>query len=284
MKTYKCIGCGNVFEADDAVEICPQCGSDNITPIRKMPHFVKGLLVGLLGIPVGLGIGFGVDKIVEHSSNDVKFGEKTYPSEGQGEGTKSDWEHTEGSGEPIILAGDIPVIEETYDLKYENGGYTLVVSASVASRAKLEYQLTNPADAEKSYTSDDGKFEKIPYTEDGLYSLKVTNTKNGAYAELQIPGFINPDKVEPLTKEDIQSYLSNPDCRPFTNAERKKFAWGYKLHISGLAPDEPEFTRFSDLLDEIRSGRFSNAKLTKDPLYDDSCRITHLYIKVQCNW
>ena len=270
MRTYKCIECGNIFDSDCAIDVCHQCGSDNITPIKRMPIFVKGILIALIGIPLGLGIGLGIDKITSDDHEPIKPEPPIYNPAPNPAG-----------GGVVISNADIPKIDECVP-KYENGGYSLKVRAYTESGAPLKYELISLTEDNKKYSSNNGEFKKIPPTQDSVYNLIVTNTKNGAYNEMLVGGFVVVvDKVVSLTRSDIQKFLDNPEQNQFTNADRVKFAPGYRLHMKGLAPDEPEFKRFDAILTALTNDSLKSAKVTSDPKYDEAGRITDLYITVE---
>lgn len=269
MKLYKCIDCGNVFEAADYAESCSRCGSDNITPAKKMSPIVKGVLIALLGIPVGLGISVGLSKIFD----DKPVAEVDI--DGRGEITIDG--HTPSHDVDVITASDIPEIIAVSELQYKSGGYTFEATARTERRTELRFELFDP---NNTFTSSDGKFENIPYTDEGVYTLKVINTKNGAYTDMMVSGFVKPPQmVTPLTKADIQKIIDNP-TQPFTKAMAAKFG-KYKMEFVGLDPEEPEPLRFSEILNALVGNAWKSATVMEEPRYDELNRIIYLKVKVE---
>lgn len=269
MKIYKCIDCGNVFEADDYTESCSLCGSDNITPVKKISPIVKGAFVALLGIPLGLGIGFGVSKIFDGKHEViVNNGEQDVVEPGG---------HTPSHDVDVITASDIPEIIAVSELQYKSGGYTFEATARTERKTELRFELFDP---NNTFTSSDGKFENIPYTDEGVYTLKVINTKNGAYTDMMVSGFVKPPQmVTPLTKADLQKIIDNP-TQPFTSAMAAKFG-KYKMEFVGLDPEEPAPLRFSEILNALVGNAWKSATVMEEPRYDELNRIIYLKVKVE---
>ena len=270
MKTYKCIDCGNVFGSEEIVEQCSQCGSDNITPIKKMPNIAKGLLIGLLGIPLGFGVGYLVDAIIDREGEKVIITPPSPPDTVHGGGVEV------ADSATIITEDDIPQIIDVTNPQYKNGGYYIEVKAIVKSKATLIYELSSP---QNTYTSEDGKFENIAYTDDGIYHLTVKNVKNGAYVEDDLEGFKQPvKKVEPLTKAQIQHIIDTSER--VSDATMAKFG-NYHLDFIGLAPDEPAPVRFREVVQAMRAGSWKSATIIGEPKYDELGRVTYLKIRVE---
>lgn len=266
MKKYKCIDCGNVFEGSDAAETCPQCSSDNITPVKGMSPAVKGLLLGMLCIPVGFGLALGIETFLDGSSQQItprRASEQQDPT-------------------PIPQVLDIPTIDTVGNLNLTKDGYSFEVYAHTEKKASLKYELYLSDVKEASYTSYDGKFEKVAPTEDGNYQLVVTNVSDGSYAEQLLSGFVQPAEkpVDPLTKADLQKLLNNPSAF-FSNALKSKFAKGYKMTFIGLDPEEPAVPDFGEVLNALDNGAWSRATIMEEPKYDEMNRITFLKIKVE---
>ena len=265
MNLYKCIDCGCVFETLDAAEICIQCGSDNITPIKRMPALIKGLIVGLLGVPIGYAVALGIGTLVTEKPDEIVMIDN---------GTMTFTETLPVNPENNEI--DIPKITEVTEPQYKNGGYSFEVIVYSESHADLYYELSNPTN---NYTSEDGKFENIAYTEDGIYILKVTNTKNGTYDEKTLSGFVRPaEMVTPYTKGDLQKIINNPSAS-FTRDMASRFG-KYKMEFVGLDPEEPAPTRFAEILNAISGNAWKSATVIGEPKYDHLNRITYLKIKV----
>lgn len=270
MKTYKCIDCGNVFESEEIVEQCSQCGSDNITPIKKMPNIAKGLLIGLLGIPLGFGVGYLVDEIIDRE------GKTDIIPPPSPINTKDVDDIEIADSDTIITEDDIPQIIDVTNPQYKNGGYCIEVKAIVESKATLIYELSSP---QNTYTSKDGKFEDIAYTDDGIYHLTVKNVKKGAYVEDDLTGFKQPvERVEPLTQAQIQHIINTSER--VSDATMAKFG-NYHMDFIGLAPDEPAPVRFREVVQAMRAGSWKSATIIGEPKYDELGRVTYLKIKVE---
>ena len=270
MKKYKCIDCGNVFEGSDGAETCPQCSSDNITPVKGMSPAVKGLLLGMLCIPVGFGLALGIETFLDGPSKPIKQPELP-PIINKGDVIV-----------PEVGILDIPQIDNVGDLNLTKDGYSFEVIAHTAEGASLKSELYLSDVKEASYTSYDGKFEKVAPTEDGNYQLVVTNVSDGSYAEQLLSGFVQPAEkpVDPLTKADLQKLLNNPSAF-FSNALKSKFAKGYKMTFIGLDPEEPAVPDFGEVLNALDNGAWSRATIMEEPKYDEMNRITFLKIKVE---
>ena len=270
MKTYKCIDCGNVFESEEIVEQCSQCGSDNITPIKKMPNIAKGLLIGLLGIPLGFGVGYLVDEIIDREGEAVIIPPPSPIN------TKDVDDIEIADSDTIITEADIPQIIDVTNPQYKNGGYYIEVKAIVESKATLIYELSSP---QNTYTSEDGKFENIAYTDDGIYHLTVKNVKNGAYVEDDLTGFKQPvENVEPLTKAQIQHIINTSER--VSEATMAKFG-NYHMDFIGLDPEETAPDRFREVVQAMRAGSWKSATIIGEPKYDELGRVTYLKIKVE---
>lgn len=264
MKKYKCIDCGKVFEAMDGAETCPQCGSDNITPVKGMSPAVKGLLLGMLCIPVGFGLALGIETFWDGPSKPI------VPQK----------DPIDPTPKPVIL--DIPQIDNVGNLNLTKDGYSFEVYAHTEKTASLKYELYLTDASEASYVSNDGKFEKVAPTVDGNYILIVTNVNDKSYADTLISGFVQPAEkpVEPLTKADIQKFLNNPSV-PLTKAQNSKFAKGYKMSFVGLDSEEPAPIKFHEVLNALDFNAWSRATIIEEPKYDEMNRITFLKIKVE---
>lgn len=271
MKKYKCIDCGKVFEAMDGAETCPQCGSDNITPVKGMSPAVKGLLLGMLCIPVGFGLALGIETFLDEPSRPI------VQKNNQTDAHEDDPIGPEG----VIL--DIPQIDKVGDLKLTKDGYSFEVIAYTAEGASLKYELYLSDVKEASYTSYDGKFEKVAPTEDGNYQLVVTNVSDGSYVQKLLSGFVQPAEkpVDPLTKADLQKLLNNPSVL-LTKTQRSKFAKGYKMTFVGRDPEEGDAPiDFQEVLNALDFNAWSRATIMEEPKYDEMNRITFLKIKVE---
>ena len=267
MKKYKCIDCGKVFEAMDGAETCPQCGSDNITPVKGMSPAVKGLLLGMLCIPVGFGLALGIETFLDGPSKPIV--------------PQKDPNDTLIVPKPVIL--DIPQIDIVGDLNLTKDGYSFEVYAHTEKTAALKYELYLSDVKEASYTSYDGKFEKVAPTEDGNYQLVVTNVSDGSYAQQLLSGFVQPAEkpVDPLTKADLQKLLNNPSVL-LTKTQRSKFAKGYKMTFVGRDPEEGDAPiDFQEVLNALDFNAWSRATIMEEPKYDEMNRITFLKIKVE---
>ena len=268
MKKYRCIDCGNVFEGADGAENCPQCGSDNITPVKGMSPTLKGLLLGMLCIPVGFGLALGIETILDRGSHNQSGGQ-----DNGGEKRKTDI---------IVEIIDIPQIDRVGDLSLTKDGYSFEVYAHTDKMASLKYELYLTDASTASYVSKDGKFKEVAPSADGTYMLKVTNVNDNSYAEELIPGFVQPAEkpVEPLTKADIQKLLNNPSVL-LTKAQLSKFAKGYKMSFVGLDAEEPTPLDFQEVLNALDNNAWSKATIMEDPKYDEMNRITFLKINVE---
>jgi DNA-directed RNA polymerase subunit RPC12/RpoP len=271
MKKYKCIDCGKVFEAMDGAETCPQCGSDNITPVKGMSPAVKGLLLGMLCIPVGFGLALGIETFLDGPSKPI---------------VQQEISTNTTVDDPIVPEGvilDIPQIDKVGELKLTKDGYSFEVSAHTDKRAALKYDLYTADASGASYTSYDGKFEKVAPTEDGNYQLVVTNVSDGSYVQKLLSGFVQPAEkpVDPLTKADLQKLLNNPSVL-LTKTQRSKFAKGYKMTFVGRDPEEGDAPiDFQEVLNALDFNAWSRATIMEEPKYDEMNRITFLKIKVE---
>lgn len=271
MKKYKCIDCGNVFEGSDGAETCPQCSSDNITPVKGMSPAVKGLLLGMLCIPVGFGLALGIETFLDGSSKQIKQPELP-PIINKGD-----------VNVPEVGILDIPQIDNVGDLNLTKDGYSFEVYAHTEKTAALKYELYLSDVKEASYTSYDGKFEKVAPTVDGNYQLVVTNVSDGSYAQQLLSGFVQPAEkpVDPLTKADLQKLLNNPSVL-LTKTQRSKFAKGYKMTFVGRDPEEGDAPiDFQEVLNALDFNAWSRATIMEEPKYDEMNRITFLKIKVE---
>lgn len=268
MKKYKCIDCGNVFEGSDGAETCPQCSSDNITPVKGMSPTLKGLLLGMLCIPVGFGLALGIETYMDGSSQQITHQQAS--------------EQTDYTPIPQVL--DIPTIDIVGNLNLTKDGYSFEVCAHTEKKASLKYELYLTDASEASYVSNDGKFEKVAPTVDGNYILIVTNVKDKSYADTLISGFVQPAEkpVEPLTKKDLQKLLDNPSV-VLTKTQKSKFAKGYKMSFVGRDPeqDDAPIPDFQEVLNILNFNFWSKATIMEEPKYDEMNRITFLKIKVE---
>jgi hypothetical protein len=181
----------------------------------------------------------------------------------------------------VIL--DIPQIDNVGELKLTKDGYSFEVSAHTDKRAALKYDLYTADASGASYTSYDGKFEKVAPTEDGNYQLVVTNVSDDSRAEQLLSGFVQPAEkpVDPLTKADLQKLLNNPSVL-LTKTQRSKFAKGYKMTFVGRDPEEGDAPiDFQEVLNALDFNAWSRATIMEEPKYDEMNRITFLKIKVE---
>ena len=271
MKTYKCFDCRKTFRAQEDVDNCPYCGSDNISPSRNVSRYWG--LVTLFVFFVFAGF-FLTKMIADKQDNSVTTHEVKQETPVSGGNNQ-----IRNNVSPNILPPpvSVPEIVNVSALQYEKDGYNFVVEAAVASGHPLEFFLFRDNDVIPVYSSDTGRFINVAWIEGGIYLLKVVNTETNEYAEMYVDGFIAPpvQPIKKLTKAQLQDIINkqNPPKGFYLN-----FADHYKLKFKGLDPNEPKLDRFDEIFNRL-VGTWDSA-IVSDIQYDDLNKIVSVTIEV----
>ena len=186
------------------------------------------------GADGGAGVSTGTDKIIEvvteTDGGEIK-GEDTDTNPGTGadvnivtgndgntnivavtdEGTNTvtdDVTTSEPSGvsaTPVIKSVWFPPFKDWHSGKPERIGYKVVVTASTESNDKLKYEMMSN-DGKWKYSSASGTFPEVYPTEDGLYTLVVTNTRTQEQVTQDVRGLVKRNK---LSAASIEQQLRN---------------------------------------------------------------------------
>lgn len=99
--------------------------------------------------------------------------------------------------ETVVEVSDVPEIVKVYFPKFEEWsthnpkriGYKVTVTAKSSTGATLKYELQSK-EGKYSYTSNDGVFREVYPTDDGVYTLVVTNTQTNENATQEVKGLV----------------------------------------------------------------------------------------------
>lgn len=290
MKTFKCIDCGNIFEADDTTEICCVCSSDNITPVKKILPITKGIFVGLLGIPLGLGAGLGIDAIINSVEKDATKVEEYISSETiTSQETVNPQNPVEEITNPVediaMIPGadfDKPEIINIKNLRFVNGGFSFEVEVKTKSKnPSLKYEIWNDSKGYR-YTSEDGRFNGVKPTDDGYYNIRVTNTRDNSYDDDFLKGLSIADQIKPLTKAEIQKIFNNPSMSLGNILFR--ISHECDIEYSGLNEDDVksfEGYDFQELVNQLNAGVISSLTVVDEPKHDKHNHLIWFKVKVE---
>lgn len=290
MKTFKCIDCGNIFEADDTTEICCVCSSDNITPVKKILPITKGIFVGLLGIPLGLGAGLGIDAIINSVEKDATKVEEYISSETitsqETVNPQNPVEEITNPVEDIAMIPDAdfdkPEIIGIKNLRFVNGGFSFEVEVKTKSKnPSLKYEIWNDSKGYR-YPSTDGRFNGVKPTDDGYYNIRVTNTRDYSYDEDLLKELSVADQIQPLTKAEIQKIFNNPTM----SLDKILFRISHECDIeySGLNEDDVksfEGYDLQELVNQLIAGYISSLTVVDEPKHDKHNRLIWFKVKVE---
>lgn len=292
MKTFKCIDCGNIFEADDTTEICCVCSSDNITPVKKILPITKGIFVGLLGIPLGLGAGLGIDAIINSVEKDATKVEEYISSETiTSQETVNPQNPVEEITNPVEDIAMIPGADfdkpeiigiKDHSLSYVNGGFSFEVEVKTKSKnPSLKYEIWNDSKGYR-YPSTDGRFNGVKPTDDGYYNIRVTNTRDYSYDEDFLKGLSIADQIKPLSKDEIQRIFDNP-AESLKNVYHR-IAPSCDIDYIGLNEEDIKvFETFDiqDLIQELNASTISSLTVVGEPKHDKHNHLIWFKVKVE---
>ena len=245
-RQFKCIDCGHKFDSVNEETACPNCKSENITPIKRVKPIV-GLVITLLG---SIAIGFcGVlccNKILENDRK-VEISKKESIVE-----TPT----TINVEQPVAKktkVSSVPQIIGEPEVILNGKQYTLKVYAQTQNNIdELKYELYVLGEENSRYSSTTSTINNIAPTTDGIYTLRVVNVATEEYIERQIPGFnIVEEKQQPIenyTKQQLED-IFNRGNEPANF--RTKFAKGYTLEFFGLRDDETKPDRYSEIFNRM---------------------------------
>ena len=109
------------------------------------------------------------------------------------------------SATPVIKSVWFPPFKDWHSGKPERIGYKVVVTASTESNDKLKYEMMSN-DGKWKYSSASGTFPEVYPTEDGLYTLVVTNTRTQEQVTQDVRGLVKRNK---LSAASIEQQLRN---------------------------------------------------------------------------
>lgn len=95
---------------------------------------------------------------------------------------------------PVIKHVWYPPFKDWHSGKPGRIGYKVVVTALVESQDKLKYEMMSN-DGKWKYSSTSGTFPEVYPTEDGLYTLVVTNTRTQEPVKQDVKGLVKRPKL-----------------------------------------------------------------------------------------
>lgn len=281
VRMFECWECHKNFEADDKEWVeCPHCHSDNVEYATwHMPKYTQKTIAAtvVVGIVV-TGAYYGYNKF-NSEKEVVDVPEITPIVIGEDTITVTDYE---GEQTPILsIKNGIP--------EFDGEAYSFEMVVEFPPKGDYKFLLLDAFDDKKVIaTSDDGKFEDIPFSENegGSYRVKLVSADGNVDLCQAIPvsGFIKQVKVaKKMTVAEIQTLLDNEDPSLLGVGENDYLAPDLKLKYQGLPSDVINIPK---TLGEVNADKITMGlwivKVVKLE-YDEYNRISVITLKVTDN-
>lgn len=180
----------------------------------------------------------------------------------------------EVASQPQIESVEFPPFE--YWKIPKNGhtkiGYRVTVTAKVESGDSLKYEITTSSG--KQYTSTNGVFADVYPTDDGKFTVVVTNTRTGEQTQCEKNGLVKNPK---LTAKQIESQLAEGNL---SRMFYFYFATNLKFKCYGSAISEDTVPKTLSELVNIASMGFTVDVKDATIQYNEWNRITYFEIEL----
>ena len=260
---YKCMQCGRKFDAENnTMVVCPQCASDNIQPISKN-NVIKYVLMGGLFLAMSL-VGFFVTKSISSEGTDVVIDSPEV------EIVESDTE-TEIIEEPVDSL-NVSLSLKITNLKYIKGAYSFTAKClNALDGEKIKWTLRSPfGDHAIIATSNDGKFNGVPASEDGTYVLCAESET--AKGEITISGFekvYGIPKGQEMTAAELEQKINQQDKSLL--AANPKVSTNPVLRFVGIAEDDIRPDNIQKIFNKIKLGTWERVKVVGVQYNESNC-------------
>lgn len=282
MQKFKCISCGELFEADETSQVvCPKCHSDNVTPVVKSKLNNNVALGVILLVAVGCGSLGGRFITKWWKGTDMPKEELV---------AESEVIEQEDSIAPIGgVESNLPLTLEIVNqpLRYDNKSNTYQLTVAVGNvkdGTKVSYELWKSDDFSNPKNmvakSEDGQFTNIQPSNNPVHSYWVVAKvmKDGMVTEKnkEITGFRKVEHIDmKVTKEQLQQMINRQDAA--LQGDNAKFANQVKFTVKG---DDYRPDTFQDVFTQVMLGIWTSVTVTSIG-YDANNRVNAVGLTVK---
>ena len=182
--------------------------------------------------------------------------------------------------EPLVGESDVPEIVKVdfpkFDQKHPKSktvGYRVTVTAKSATGAALKYNMQSK-DGKYSYDSTNGVFKDVYPTEDGVYTLVVTNTNTKETASREVSGLVKQPKRNAVWLE--KQLTNNVGTLFYLN-----FAPNLKFKCYGSAIPEGDAPKTLNRLVQVAGMGFSVDVKDSTLKHDEWNRIVYFEVEMK---